>query len=169
MTSEMMDLVRKLFIDVFQDGKLEVADEILTDDFTFQYPFPGFSPGIEGIKEFTNVFHNAFPGFELEINDLFEGDGGEGKRVAIRWTLRGTHKGNFLGVEETGKYATISAIGIYIRFPTQAKLSVGWLEMDTVRLLQQISIIKPIHHLLPSLRFNGDVSPGESGSHPKGS
>jgi predicted ester cyclase len=162
MVMTIKDSVRKLFIDVFQDGKLEVADEILTEDFKFQYPFPGFSPGIEGIKEFTKVFHTGFPGFEVKINDLFEGESNEVISAAIRWTLRGTHKGNFLGLKETGKYVTISAIGIY--YPGKPggpspKLARGWLEMDTMGQLQQVGAVEPTHKLLPALRTKNDINP----------
>jgi hypothetical protein len=158
--------VRRLFKEVFEAGQVDVADEILTADFTFQYPFPGFPPGAEGIKQFVRVFHNAFPGFELEIHNLF----GTEDEAAIRWTLRGNHKGNFLGVAPSGRYVTLSAIGIYGPGggppigpgggPKTAaatpgggvKLGVGWLEMDTLGLLQQTGRVDPTPNLLPELR-----------------
>jgi SnoaL-like polyketide cyclase len=33
--------------------------------------------------------------------------------VSIHWTLRGQHTGPFLGIQPTGNYVTVSAIGIY--------------------------------------------------------
>ena len=63
--------VEALFTQVFRDGDYDLADKILTDDFRFQYPFPGFAPGPEGIKQFSREFHQGFPGFEVEVNDLF--------------------------------------------------------------------------------------------------
>lgn len=140
-------LVRRLFKEVFEAGKGEVADEILAPDFTFQYPFPGFPPGPEGIRRFVKVFHDAFPGFELEVHHLF----GTEEHAAIRWTLRGHHKGDFLGVAPTGKYVTLSAIGIYSN-GLPGKLSSGWLELDTLGLLQQLELVAPTNKLLPGLR-----------------
>ena len=144
--SQAVELVRRLFKEVFEAGKLDAADEILAPDFTFQYPFPGFAAGAEGIKQFVKVFHNAFPGFELEVHDLF----GTEDRVAIRWTLRGHHKGDLLGAPASGNYVTLSAIGLY--HGGHHHLNAGWLEMDTLGLLQQVGTVPPTNGLLPGLR-----------------
>ena len=158
--------VEALFTQVFRDGNYDLADKILTDDFRFQYPFPGFAPGPEGIKQFSREFHTAFPGFEVEINDLFgtEKESGEAE-VSIRWTLRGQHTGPFLGIPPTGNYVTVSAIGLYIgkeppADPVLARdggaegtLNAGWLEMDSLGLLQQLGAVKPLQEVLPNLRF----------------
>ena len=145
--------VNRLFTDVFRDAKLAVADEVLTKDFRFQYPFPGFPPGPEGIKEFTKVVHGAFPGFQLEIHDLFGTEGKDAVQVAIRWTLRGHHKGDFLGAKASGNYVTVSAIGVYMTHGLRSPLlASGWLEMDTLGLLQQMKVVSPLSDLLPSLR-----------------
>ena len=154
--------VETLFTQVFRDGNYEVADKILTDDFRFQYPFPGFAPGPEGIKQFSKEFHQAFPGFDVEVNDLFgtENENGDAE-VSIRWTMRGQHTGPFLGIQPTGKYVTVSAIGIYVGGATgigtlregEATLNAGWLEMDTLGLLQQLGAVQPLQEVLPNLRY----------------
>jgi predicted ester cyclase len=155
------DLVKKLFVDVFQKGNLHIADEILTEDFTFQYPFPEFAPGIEGIKEFTATFHKGFPGFELDINDLFEGISENGTSVAIRWTFRGKHTDDFIGVKSIGNYVSFSAIGVYRGRGTSRgpRLSRGWIEMDVINLLRSIGVIEPISKILPSLRHINGKNP----------
>ncbi len=106
-------VVRRLFEEVFRQGNLAVADEILTPDFTLHYPFPGFPPGIDGLKRFVSLFHSAFPGFELEIQHIFGVNG----RVAVHWTARGTHKGDFLGIPPSNAYLNVVAIGIYNNCP----------------------------------------------------
>jgi hypothetical protein len=162
--------VEALFTQVFRDGNYDLADKILTADFSFQYPFPGFAPGPEGIKQFSREFHQAFPGFEVEVNDLFGTENASGEaEVTIRWTLRGQHTGPFLGIQPTGNYVTVSAIGIYTgpHKPTdplngpqnhedgsaEGTLQAGWLEMDTLGLLQQLGAVKPLQDVLPNLRF----------------
>jgi predicted ester cyclase len=168
-----MIAVRRLFTEVFRDGQFNVAQEILTPDFRFQYPFPGFSPGIDGMVEFSKVFHGAFPKFELEIQDLFGGPSHPNikvpdtkvldesdLRIGIRWNFRGTHRGDFLGIRPTSKYAEFSAIGIYGPkggggggggIPAGSKLATGWLEMDTVGLLGHLNVVQPITKMLPGL------------------
>jgi len=159
--------VEQLFTQVFRDGNYDLADQILTEDFRFQYPFPGFAPGPEGIKQFSREFHQGFPGFEVEVNDLFgtETQSGEAE-VSIRWTLRGQHTGPFLGIQPTGNYVTVSAIGIYTGpgqkppvdqlgtgTAAEGTLSAGWLEMDTLGLLQQLGAVKPLQEVVPNLRY----------------
>ena len=160
--------VEALFTQVFRDGNYDLADEILTEDFRFQYPFPGFAPGPEGIKQFSREFHQAFPGFDVEVNDLFGTENASGEaEVTIRWTLRGQHTGTFLGIQPTGNYVTVSAIGIYTgphkptdptldpqnNGATEGTLQAGWLEMDTLGLLQQLGAVKPLQEVVPNLRF----------------
>ena len=157
--------VEALFTQVFRDGNYDLADEILTDDFRFQYPFPGFAPGPEGIKQFSREFHQGFPGFEVEVNDLFGTETASGEaEVTIRWTLRGRHTGPFLGIQPTGNYVTVSAIGIYtgkeqappigeFDAPSEGTLKAGWLEMDTLGLLQQVGAVKPLQEIVPNVRF----------------
>jgi steroid delta-isomerase-like uncharacterized protein len=143
--------VKRLFLEVFERGKVDLVDEILAEDFRFQYPFPGFSPGSEGIKQFTKVFHRAFGDFQVEIHDIFGGRVDDKARVAIRWTLRGTHRGPFLGVAPTGPYVTVHAIGIYV-LGDHKKLQSGWLELNSHSLLHQLGTIPSIEDLLPGLR-----------------
>ena len=158
--------VEALFTQVFRDGNYDLADEILTEDFRFQYPFPGFAPGPEGIKQFSREFHQGFPGFELEVNDLFGAENQSGDaEVTIRWTLRGQHTGPFLGIQPTGNYVTVSAIGIYTGphkppveqlgtgTAAEGTLSAGWLEMDSLGLLQQLGAVKPLQEIVPNLRY----------------
>jgi hypothetical protein len=159
--------VKALFTQVFRDGNYDLADEILTEDFRFQYPFPGFAPGPEGIKQFSREFHQGFPGFELEVHDLFgtENQSGDAE-VTIRWTLRGKHTGPFLGIQPTGNDVTVSAIGIYtgpgqkppvdqsaLGTGAEGTLNAGWLEMDSLGLLQQLGTVKPLQGVVPTLRY----------------
>jgi len=156
--------VEALFTQVFRDGNYDLADQILTDDFRFQYPFPGFAPGPEGIKQFSREFRQGFPGFEVEVNDLFGSETASGEaEVTIRWTLRGRHTGPFLGIEPTGNHVTVSAIGIYTgkggppvlneSEPAEGTLKAGWLEMDSLGLLQQLGAVKPLQEVVPNVRY----------------
>ena len=161
--------VEALFTKVFRDGNYDLADQILTEDFRFQYPFPGFAPGPEGIKQFSREFHQGFPGFELEVQDLFGTETASGDaEVTIRWTLRGRHTGPFLGIQPTGNHVTVSAIGVYTggekppdwgtlnlsqEGGAEGTLKAGWLEMDSLGLLQQLGAVKPLQEIVPNLRF----------------
>jgi predicted ester cyclase len=73
--------------------------------------------------------HAAFPGFQLVDHDLIA----EGDRVASRWTVSGTHRGELAGAAPTGRKLAISGLSIY-RI-AGGKLAEGWVQDDTMQQL----------------------------------
>src|SRR5262245_58839797 len=51
----------------------------------------------------------AFPDFQRSMDDIIA----EGDKVVARYTARGTHLGEFLGVQPTGKSVTVRWVTIY--------------------------------------------------------
>jgi predicted ester cyclase len=148
--TKLVSQVGRLFEEVFHKQQYQLLDELLAPDFVFQYPFSGFSSGGKGIRQFSEMFHAALPGFELEVHDLF----GTEDKAGIRWTLRGRHDGNLLGLGATARYVTLSAIGFYGGGPFGNQIANGWLEMNTLGMLQQLDKVQPINALFPGLRQN---------------
>ena len=66
---------------------------------------------------------------------------GEGDKVAIRMTWRGTHKGVFYGIAATGRQVSVTSIGI--DRVVNGKIVEGWGEVDMLGLYQQIGAISP--------------------------
>ena len=52
----------------------------------------------------------------------------EGDKVAVRWSGRATHKGEYMGIVPTGKQVTVTGISI-IRI-VGSKIGEEWSEMD---------------------------------------
>ena len=89
-------------------GRLEVLETIARTDYVEHNPFPGHGQGLEGLRQRVNTLRTAFKQeFTLELL-IAEGD-----KVAILWTTRGTHVGDFLGLPPTGKSYTIQGIDIH--------------------------------------------------------
>ncbi len=61
----------------------------------------------------------------------------EGDKVAGRFTLRGTRKGELFGVSPSNRLVTFTATGIY-RFEN-GLLAEDWVEYDALGILNQIS------------------------------
>jgi predicted ester cyclase len=59
--------------------------------------------------------------------------------VASRWTARGTHRGELMGIAPTGKQVTVT--GINIERIANGKLVEGWSNYDTLGMLQQLGVI----------------------------
>jgi predicted ester cyclase len=147
-----MELISRLFEDVFNKGRLDEADNILSPDFVLHYPFPWLAPNIDGLKNFVKIFHTAFPNLDLTIEDLYAKE----NKVTIRWTARGKHEGDLLGISPTGRQVTVTAIGMYTGGGGNDDFSPviveGWISIDALGMLQQIGIVRQYIDLLPSLR-----------------
>src|SRR5512139_4156001 len=85
-------IARRFLEEVFGQGKLAVADEIVAPDHVDRGPstLPGLPPGPEGSKMIVTVYRNAFPDIQFTIDEQIA----EGDKVVTRWTGYGTH--NFL-------------------------------------------------------------------------
>jgi hypothetical protein len=58
------------FEEIFNEGNLEVADEIIDPDHIAHDPtFPHLPLGPEGVKQLVNLYRSAFPDTHLTIED----------------------------------------------------------------------------------------------------
>lgn len=123
--------------EVFNHGNLAAADEIFAPDFVWHSPGipPDLPKGPEGVKRFAAGLRTAFPDYQLTAEDTVA----EGDRVVNRWVMRGTHRGEFMGVPATGKQLTVSGIDIF-RI-AGGKIVENRQELDVLGLLQQLGVI----------------------------
>ena len=127
------------FIDaVFTRGELEAVDRYLAPGFVNHDPFPGFAPDREGLRQTAQVFRQAFPdwhaGQEAHI--------AEGDLVAERFTARGTHQGEIMGVAPTGREVTLAGINIFR--VQDGKVVERWGRTDDLGFLQQLDRLSSV-------------------------
>jgi len=127
-------LARRLFEEVWNSKNLAALDELVAPNFVFHNSVQTLY-GPEGFKQFATTFHTAFPEAHFTIEDVI----GEGDTVALRWTARGTHKGELLGIPPTGKQVTVS--GITVTLVSDGKSVESWGEFDALGMLQQVGVI----------------------------
>ena len=65
-----------------------------------------------------------------------------GGKAAMRFTARGTHKGEFQGIPPTGKQVTLS--GINIQHIVDGKIVENWVSLDALGMLQQLGVLPPM-------------------------
>lgn len=133
-TEENKAIVRRFFEEGPSKGNLSIADELLSPDFTLHVPLPA-SQGIEGINEVITACRAAFEHLNVTIEDM----SAEGNKVTARFTARGIHKGNFMGLPATGKPITMTGIEIF-RIK-DGKIAELWGEANLLGLMQQLGII----------------------------
>jgi len=91
----------------------------------------------EQLKQQIKLLEKAFPRYQMIIEDMLA----EADRVVVRVTIRGIHKGEFLGIAPTSKKVTITGILIYQII--NGKIVDHWMYFDTKGLMQQLrSILK---------------------------
>jgi predicted ester cyclase len=105
---ENKELVRR-FIEAINNKRFEVVRELFSPDFR------GFTAGdLEpkrghaGVERAFNIGRQAIPDFRVEVQDLIS----DGDRVALRCTLRGTHRGELAHVAPTGKPIEMTCLAV---------------------------------------------------------
>ena len=134
MPEDVKELCRR-FYDGINEGRLEVVDELVADDFVDHSALPGTPPGREGAKVFVRVFHEGFPDLSLTNEDII----GEGGKVVHRYILRGTHEGEFMGIPPTGN--RIEVHGIDELRVSDGKIVERWGQVHQLGLLQQLEVL----------------------------
>jgi steroid delta-isomerase-like uncharacterized protein len=125
-------LAQRWFTEVMNEGKLEVIDELCSQDFVDHNPLPGTSPDFAGLKDFVTQVRSAFPDIETTAEDILV----EGDRLAVRSTIRGTHKGDFMGIPASGKKVEVSNYD-FVRFEND-QAAEHWGTIDSAALMEQI-------------------------------
>ena len=129
-------IVRRLIEEAWNEGKIDVVDELLSSDYLLHIDAPGATDR-EGYKQVISMYRNAFPDFHFVTEDIIA----EGDKVVIRVTMTGTQEGEVMGFPPTGKKLTMTAISI--RRLENGKIVEEWVETNMFGFLQQMGVIPP--------------------------
>ncbi len=124
------------FVDKTNEGDLQAAADMHSPDcITY---FPGMPPMNQEVwKPFFLSYFAAFP--DLRVNTRREDAIIEGDLMAGRYTLTGTHRGDFMGIPATGK--RINIFGINIFRVRDGKVVEEWDMNDGLSMFQQLGLI----------------------------
>ena len=135
-TEENKAILRRYFDEAWNKGRLDVLDEIVAPNYVNHDPaVPGLPAGPAGLKPILAGFRAGFPDLLFTIEDLLA----EGDRVVTRWTMRGTHLGEFAGLPPTGR-AVVTG-GIQIERVSNGQIVEHWRKSDDLGLMQQLGAI----------------------------
>ena len=81
------------------------------------------------------MMREAFPNIQRTLEEMVS----EGDKVAARFTMRGTHQGQFFGVPPTGREIVVQALNLY--HLSDGKLIEEHGHPDMLDLLQQIGAL----------------------------
>jgi steroid delta-isomerase-like uncharacterized protein len=92
--------------------------------------------GAKALKEVFKTLHRAYPDLHVEVEDMIA----EGDKVVGRNTVTGTHQGEYMGIEPTGKSVKYNEIFIF-RF-VNGRVAETWGVADVVSQLHQLGAIR---------------------------
>lgn len=131
-------IVRRAIEEGWNPANLAVIDELYAADFIFHQESGDTVRGLDSFKIWITTIHGAFPDIRYQIEAMYA----EGDKVATRYTVRGTHRGDFRGLPATGK--TFDLTGHLIHRVVAGKKTEGWGIWDTLGLMTQLGVIPPI-------------------------
>jgi steroid delta-isomerase-like uncharacterized protein len=105
---ENKELVRRFVEEFWNEGNADAAEELMAPDAEIYMP-TGERVDLEGLKDFAGAFRVSFPDWHSTFEELVA----EGDRVAERWTGRGTHRGELLGLAPTDRRVEVPGSVFY--------------------------------------------------------
>ena len=137
MPAELNELVaRRIGEELFNQGNLSVADELIAPDAVDHNEPPGTNCR-EHFKRVATMLRSAFPDLHMSIEDLIA----EEEKIAMRITVSGTHTGSgaFAGLPPSGKRFQIQQMR-FARF-ANGQMTESWAVIDMFAWMQQLGAI----------------------------
>jgi ketosteroid isomerase-like protein len=134
MSEQNVALVGRFFDEVCNGRKADVADEIIAADYVSHGPQAPPAEGPDGVKARVGVYQESLDG-RWDVQEMVS----TGDRVVTRWIGSGTHNGELMGVEPTGRPIEVEAISIF-RI-ADGKIAEEWTVWDALGLLQQVGAV----------------------------
>jgi steroid delta-isomerase-like uncharacterized protein len=133
MSSVQENVVKRWWEELWNYGNLSVTEEIVSPDFINHDPSSPWVPaGIDGVKALAQAYHVVFPDMHFSV----ERQVAVGDTVVSHWRVRGTQKGELMGLAPTGK--VVEAEGISIFEVVNGKVSRQTVIWDTLGMLQRL-------------------------------
>lgn len=140
MSEENKTMVRRFIEEFWNKSDMEVVEQLVSTNVV-RHHIRNQDQDLHGIEEFKKwVAENrkAFPDMRFTIENIFA----EGDQVMAHMRGEATHKGAFGGVEPSGTEVTFTSTAM-MRL-TDGKITECWLIADSLGILQQLGVIRPI-------------------------
>jgi len=127
-------VIRRLIEEVYNEGSLDVVDELVAQD-VFNHPaVPAPQHGIDGFKHVMVWVREFSSDVHYHIDDIIA----EGEKVAVRMTHSGTHTGTVRGIPP-GKRFSVDYVH-WFRL-ADGKVAELWAVRDDLSRLEQLGLI----------------------------
>lgn len=131
--AQMRELLNRLVEEVWNAGRLKVADELFHPGATSPSA-PDLSPGAAGVQALVTAFRSGFPDYHVAIEQTIV----EYPYVVGRLVRTGTHDGQFADMAATGK--SVSYGEILILRVGNGQIVESWSDVNLVGLMSQLGV-----------------------------
>ena len=136
MPAEENKAIMRRYFGVFEQGNIDLLDELLASDYLNHTPAaPELPTGPEEVKGVVSMFRGGIPDLRVLVEDMIA----EGDKVATRYTLEGTHGGELFGVPPTGQRLSIKSISV--ERVSEGKIREHWRITDSLEMMQQLGLV----------------------------
>lgn len=101
-------LVRRYYEEVVNTGDVDRLDEFISPDYEEVYNNVRYASGLEGARQHVLGVRNTYPDLRLTVEQQIA----EGEWVATRVTMRGSHRGVWLGMRPTGRTVEMTGVNV---------------------------------------------------------
>ena len=136
MSADNKAIVRRLYEEVWNKRRLELVDEIISPSHALHDPnLTDSSVGPDAYKRQVSRFIVGIPDLHFTIEDIV----GDKEKLAVAWTISGTHTGEFMGIPPTNKKVYLE--GITIHYLVDGKIMDSYISWDVFGMMQQLGVV----------------------------
>jgi len=105
---ENKEMVRRYYEEVVSTGADDAVPQFVSPDYVEVHDNKRYALGLEGAREHIRGVRRTYPDLRLTVEQQIA----EGEWVVSRVTMRGTHRGEWLGIKPTGKAVEMTAVNV---------------------------------------------------------
>jgi predicted ester cyclase len=133
-TEKNKSITRRYFEELWNQNNLAVIDEIMAPEGVGHVAGKTFS-GADTFRHRAKNLRAIYSDVSFTIEDQIA----ESDKVLVRWTFRGKHTGEYMGVQPTGK--EVVATGMNLFRLANGRIEEIWVESDDLGEMQQLGIV----------------------------
>ena len=126
-----LEMTKKLG-EAVSSGNLQALHEIFSANVVEHDSAPGQGAGPEGYIKLFTIMRTAFPDLKITVDHIVQDE----NNLAMAYTMRGTHEGDFMDIAPTGK--AFEARGMQISRFENGKIVERWGSSDELGLVKQL-------------------------------
>jgi steroid delta-isomerase-like uncharacterized protein len=119
-------------VGILNSRDVDALGESAAEDYLDHAAFHGQPPGLAGLKQRVSLLFEALDPTWTVHDTIAEGD-----IVVLRWSLTGTHRGEFFGIPATGRRFVMRGLDVYR--VKDGLMCEHWNVVDNLGFIQQVT------------------------------